>query len=129
MITTFILSGIPAPKKNSRRIFVDRNDKIQNLPSQAHENWHATAYSELLRQSKVFRGRIPVASHHIEIRYFVYDKRKRDLTNVTDSVMDLLVDANILVDDNMQEVPHLTMIYRGKVRTKGEARTEVDVHT
>ena len=37
------------------------------------------------------------------------DNRRADLTNKAESIMDLLVDCKVIVDDSWQEVPRLLL--------------------
>jgi Holliday junction resolvase RusA-like endonuclease len=49
----------------------------------------------------------------IVIQIWAGDKRASDLTNKAESIMDLLVDAGILSDDNWFVVPNVELIFAG----------------
>lgn len=121
---TITLTGIPSPKKNSQRT-VYRNGKMFRIPSQAHEDWYKLAWIELTRQTGKMGTIFPLTVQRMEVRYYVGDLRKRDSTNATQSVEDLLVDAGVIRDDNMKELPDIRMIYKGKVKIN--PRTEIEL--
>lgn len=60
----------------------------------------------------------------VVISYYLPDKRRTDLTNKTESLMDLMVDAGILEDDNCTIVPQLRLVYLGvdKLNPRAEIR-------
>lgn len=49
----------------------------------------------------------------LTILFFFPDNRKTDLSNKAESIMDLLVDNGILIDDNWTIVPRLTLCSGG----------------
>lgn len=56
--------------------------------------------------------------------FFAGDNRKFDLTNKAESIMDTLVDAGLLTDDNYSVVSELILKFGGV--EKDEARCEID---
>ena len=90
-----ILKGRIPSKKNSRNIFVVKG-RLLNIPSKQYEAWHEEKSWEL--KMRKFEKLEKVES--IEITIFAPDKRKSDLTNKVESLMDLMVDNGILEDDN-----------------------------
>lgn len=120
------LTGIPPAKKNSKRWIV-RGSRRFLVPSEKHEAWHSLATYEVIHQIGGIREILPLSVSKIEITYFATDKRRRDSSNATESVMDLLVDIGVLKDDNMIEVPDLRMIYGGILKT--QARTDIVIET
>ena len=87
---TIILNGRIPSKKNSRI-----NTKSgKSFPSKAYTEWNKSALAQL-PQVKTKKGL--VLSVEIFIRF--PDLAKADLTNKTESLMDLLVDAAIIEDD------------------------------
>lgn len=113
----FTLAGVPPPKKNSRRIFTNKG-KIVNLPSERHAAWHDRVWLEIPHQQ--FHGPVTVT-----VRYWMPDNRRRDLSNLTESLMDELVDRQVIEDDTWQTVPILTMKAKGV--DKEHPRTEVEI--
>ncbi len=62
----------------------------------------------------------------IEIVIYAPDKRKSDLTNKAESIMDLLVDNKIIEDDNWFEIPFITLKFGGVDR--GDPRAEIVIY-
>lgn len=92
---------LPTPKKNSR---VVRGKKSCN--STDFKVWHETAMADLKAAgvpAKPFRRCL------IDLEFTFPDRRRRDLTNFADSVMDALVDAGVIEDDNWEVVPNLQL--------------------
>jgi hypothetical protein len=103
-----ILKGRIPSKKNSKQI-VCRGRFPLVLPSRAYEVWHEEKMWELKAQRI---GRIEKVSK-IEIVIFAPDVRKSDLTNKAESLMDLLVDAEIIEDDNWFVCPEVNIKFGG----------------
>jgi Holliday junction resolvase RusA-like endonuclease len=59
----------------------------------------------------------------IQITVYPPTLRKYDLTNKAESIMDALVDAKIIEDDNVNVVPKLILIHGGK--DKDNPRAEI----
>ena len=49
--------------------------------------------------------------YFIELHFFNEDLRKRDLTNMAESIMDVLVEAWYIEDDNCMVCSNITLIY------------------
>lgn len=114
----YTLTGRIPSKKNSKMIvpnwkaikskLAGRNPGGQLFwlfPSSAHKKWHGPASAELMAQPRK-SGFIENISKVI-IEFSFGDRRKADLTNKAESVMDLLVDNKIIIDDSWQEVPKI----------------------
>lgn len=89
----------------------------RSFPSKAHSAWHRSS-SIALRDAPDF-GRCTVS-----IKIIFPDKRRADVTNKAESVLDLLVDRGIIPDDSWQIIgaPNLSYDYR-----KGEGGFEIKV--
>jgi Holliday junction resolvase RusA-like endonuclease len=98
------LKGKIPSKKNSKQI-VCRGKFPKVLCSKAYREWHEQASWELYTQKK----ELGISNCEIRLIFTPPDKRKYDLTNKAESVMDLLVDTGILTDDNYEVVPKLTL--------------------
>lgn len=103
-----ILNGRTPSKKNSRAIFV-RNGKIVNIPSPDYKSWHTEKSWEL----KKYKQNVFYPKNKITITLFAGDRRKFDLTNKAESIMDLLVDNGFLQDDNCDIVPEIYLRFGG----------------
>ena len=102
MIT--ITGRIPS-KKNSRNIFY-RSGRIHNTPNAKYQAWHKQAIVQLPKIGYVEVKRII-------LDFYFPDLRRADLTNKAESVMDLLVDAKIIEDDNWKVVPEIRLRSQG----------------
>ncbi len=112
MIT--IIGRIPS-KKNSSIAFA-KGGRVFHFASNAYRTWHKNA-------SKQLKGIKPIETPcRLQIDFYFPDKRKTDLSNKTESIMDLLVDNGIIPDDNCIEIPELLLIYKGvdKVSPRAE---------
>ena len=100
-----VITGRIPSKKNSKQI-VGRGTKKFLVCSEAHKAWHAEAYSQVVMHKF---GRPNLENVSIEIKIFFPDRRKADLTNKAESLMDLLVDCDIIKDDNWKVVSCLML--------------------
>jgi Holliday junction resolvase RusA-like endonuclease len=99
MITLY---GSTPSKKNSRI----NTRSGRSFPSSKYTAWHKDASLQL-------KGIKPFTTTSLCISFIVGDKRKFDLTNKAESIMDLLVDNGIIEDDNYSVIPELTLKYGG----------------
>jgi hypothetical protein len=102
----FRYEGNTPSKKNQKRIAFRRapgGGKGQPfiLPSHDHKKWHTEALILMKRQRSAVAGVVfPIARcKRVYGRLFYGDLRGRDSSNTWESIMDLLVDAEILADD------------------------------
>ena len=108
-ITKITLIGRVPSKKNQRCVFV-RNGKIVNIPSKAYREWHSSALEQLVE----YNGPTKMNNvKEITLCFYAPDKRANDLSNKAESIMDLLVDKDILEDDNWFVVPKLSLVFKG----------------
>lgn len=116
------LHGRIPSKKNSVVMFV-RSGRIFKMPSNQYRAWHKDASQQLMAMGNVW-GKIPRETvNSIEFCVFAPDRRKADLTNKAESVMDLLVDNGILADDNWFVVPFVLLNFGGV--DKADPRVEI----
>ena len=95
-----VIPGRIPSKKNSRMIF-RKGGRNFNIPSKQYKQWHQNAALHLLGKIKLRDVKL------IELKFFLPDNRITDLTNKAESIMDLLVDSSILINDSWQCVPEL----------------------
>jgi Holliday junction resolvase RusA-like endonuclease len=100
-----IISGRIPSKKNSK-IMVCRGKFPMLLPSQKYTEWHKDAVIQL-------KGKSIIKSNKIKLTFYPPDKRPADLSNKTESIMDLLVDCGLIEDDNWYVISELTLIFGG----------------
>lgn len=77
------------------------------ISTPAHASWHE-------EQMWMLKGKkVPSVIREIHLDFYSPDMRKADSTNKTESVMDLLVDAGLIKDDNWFVIPKLVLEYKG----------------
>ena len=99
---TITISGSTPSKKNSRI----NTRSGRSFPSSKYTAWHKDASLQIIGSKKI-------TTEHLHISFIAGDKRKFDLTNKAESIMDLLVDNGILEDDNYSIIPTLTLKFGG----------------
>lgn len=114
MIISFTISGDIPSKKNSKRI-VYHGHRPAIISSKNYEAWHMMASYELKRVIwPLPKPNLPFRKVKVvELVFWPKTKRRKDLTNVADSVMDLLVDNGILADDNWFVAPRVELSFGG----------------
>lgn len=117
-----ILKGTVPSKKNSKRR-IRRGANVFMVPSEAHEKWHSIQMSAL---AEISYKKNPIqVVQEVTIDFYVDSKRKADLSNKAESIMDLLVDAGVIEDDNFFVVPRLILNYKGQ--DKENPRAEISI--
>ena len=114
------ITGDAPSKKNKQQIIYARN-RPMIIPSRIHKIWHSQAMPQLFG-IKPIAGQIEA----IGLKFFPSTKRLFDLSNKTESIMDLLVDAGIIEDDNYGIVPKL--ILEIGEQDKLRARCEITIY-
>ena len=111
-----ILGRIPS-KKNSRI----NTRSGRSFPSKAYSEWHRSASFQIspLKNTDVFKN-----VGQIEIKFWLPDNRRCDLTNKAESIMDLLVDNGLLEDDCWQITGPVYLIPMGI--DKDHPRVEIE---
>ncbi len=74
------------------------------IPSAAYTKWHVEASTQIDRQFFAV-GNV----QEVQLEFWLPDKRRTDLTNKAESVMDLLVDTGVIEDDNWQVIPRILL--------------------
>jgi hypothetical protein len=102
---SFSIDGDIPSKKNSRS-FVSTRYGGFTVPGAFYQKWHR----EVMKGVKGIRfGNIPFAKVEVLIVFYPSTKRRADLTNKAESIMDFLVDCGILTDDNWHVCSKLTL--------------------
>ena len=115
-MTLTLLGNVPA-KKNSKRL-ISRGGRRFFVPSQLHEDWHTEQLWKLTSVKERFqRAKVSVV-------FYFPDRRRKDLSNALESVLDLLVDAEILADDSWEHLPEVHVRFGGVDK---RPRAEVEV--
>lgn len=101
------LSGDIPSKKNSRITL--RNGRT--IPSKRFQVWHdiAIVMTKLAvqKQIKTYSYISNLMSYNIDITFYMGTKRRTDIDNKVSSILDMLVDAGVLEDDDWTHVPSI----------------------
>lgn len=99
----FELDGSIPSKKNRHRVLINsRTGKGFVRSDKTYQEWEEAAAMRLMLQKGQCSGvDFPIEKcEHIKITIYYGDKRKKDNSNVVESIHDALVRAQILKDDN-----------------------------
>lgn len=98
-----IIKGDCPSKKNSVSLFRHKiTGKWMKAPGPNYNRWHASALEQVKDVPKVTE---PI--DYVFMKIYPKTFRKSDSSNKGESVMDLLVDAGIIEDDNWFVVPEV----------------------
>lgn len=105
------------PSKKNSKIMVCRGKFPILLPSSKYVTWHKDALLQLTGKKKI-------DSMGLTLTFYAPDNRKFDLSNKAESIMDTLVDAGLIEDDNYSIISDLHLKFGGV--DKGQARCEIE---
>jgi Holliday junction resolvase RusA-like endonuclease len=105
---TIIITGRIPSKKNQRNCFV-KFGRQYNIPSKQYTAWHKDASLQLLKQHPGLLENII----RIELFFYAPDKRASDMSNKMESIMDFLVDNNVITDDNWYIINKVILTFKG----------------
>lgn len=98
-------------KKNSKQLYYNKKSGKRFITtSDSYKSWHEEAFYQLKSQYNLATLE---KVEKIKIEFFSPNKRAFDLTNKAESIMDLMVDCEIIKDDNVNIVPNLELCYNG----------------
>jgi Holliday junction resolvase RusA-like endonuclease len=123
-VVKLTITGDVPSKKNSKQIIYVRGRPLI-IPSKNHKDWHTQAISQLLAKrpaKRQIKGNIEI----VELIFYPSNKRLFDLSNKAESILDLLVDAGVIEDDNYSIVPELNLKFGGQ--DKENPRAEVNIY-
>ncbi len=95
------------------------------MSSVSHDNWFNRAIAQLYEK----RANLTIPSGNkliVELLFYSSTARGEDLDNKANSIMDLLVKAKIIPDDNWNVIPKLILEYGGK--DKDNPRCEITIY-
>jgi Holliday junction resolvase RusA-like endonuclease len=122
MITLTIRGPIPAKKNENKITCAGRYPRTYK--SKRFINWYEPALEEL---GYTYKGETIEQTKSIVLRYYLKTKRKKDLTNISESIMDLLVDARVLKDDEYKVVPDVRMVFMAIDKENPRCEVEIEV--
>jgi len=117
---TIVLHGRVPSKKNSRKAIYTGGRTIM-IPSDQYKMWHGGAMGEIIGTKAITK--YPV---RVTISLWMPDAIRADLTNKAESIMDLLVDAGVLQDDNWNVVPEVILRCKSIDRTNPRAEITIE---
>jgi len=94
-----VILGQTPSKKNSRI----NTRSGRSFPSKRYSEWHKSA-SEQLEALNLIRDRGDSNKVTINYMFYVQDLRRRDVSNMIESINDLFVDQGLVVDDDWKHV-------------------------
>lgn len=116
------IHGHVPSKKNSKRLVYAGHRPVL-ISSKAYMAWHTLACHEVKLQMP--RNLLLSGPNQADITIFAATRRKEDLTNKAESVMDLLVDMGVIADDNWNEIPRVYLSYGGYDKSNPRAEIEI----
>lgn len=125
MIYTYTIAGNPRPKKNNMRPARRKNGSLMLIQSQNYLDYANAAAPQLQEQlTQNYHDAIADAVN-VQMIFYRSDKRRTDLVNLENAVLDILVQANILADDNYNIVTAMdgSRVYYDK----DNPRTEITI--
>lgn len=93
----FIVKGRIPSKKNNQQILTGRGGHPFIMPSKKFKDWQNNAFIQLLHQKVPRQSKV---CSMIELKVYFPDRRKADLTNKAESIMDMMVEYGVIEDDN-----------------------------
>ena len=125
----FVITGNPITKKNSQQILVNRKTgKPFISPSSKYKAYEKEAVRQLLLQN--VRGYsefdFPIDTPvNVACAFYMETRRKVDVTNLCESIHDILCKAGIIADDNRDIVATLdgTVV----MHDKNNPRVEIEI--
>lgn len=112
------IPGVPRSKKNSQQIIINpRTKRPMIIQSKLYINFERECGKFL----KEYKSNIDY-SVNLKIKFYVPDKRKRDIANYIEAIQDILVKYEVLKDDNYNIVYSLdgTRMYVDKENPRVE---------
>ncbi|MCR5218593.1 RusA family crossover junction endodeoxyribonuclease [Treponema sp.] len=118
----FRLDGEVPSKKNSRINLQNR----KSIPSKAYQEWHSTTIASLFCQAVRQKIKTPISGPvTICVEFCHKNLHRKDSDNGLSSILDALVDAAILKDDNWQIVTNI--IVENSLSVLGVASCKITV--
>lgn len=119
------IAGQTPSHKNSKQITRFRNGRTALINNRRYLAWKNPAILQAKTQTIVRE----ITSTEITATFFVEDRRHRDLDNMLASVLDALVGAQVLADDNVFILPKITAIFGGIDKEKPRCDIILDTKT
>lgn len=107
-----VISGEVPSLKNSKQIFVNKRTGKPFITSSTNsKKWQAEAKRQLTEQFAGYKvSGYPIS---VALTFYYSTKRRKDLDNSCSSVMDALVAAGVLEDDDITHVDNIDISFGG----------------
>lgn len=89
------LYGAPRTKKNHQQIFKNCSGRRFVAPSKAYMEYEGTCLAQIKRPQHAISEAV-----NVTLLYYMPTRRRVDKTNLEESLLDILVRAGVLADDN-----------------------------
>lgn len=103
---TIYLQGETPSKKNSRI----NTRSGRSFPSKRYMDWHNNAIAQIYQQLQIFTPIDKDEQVKLIVTFYHGDLKRRDSDNQLSSILDTLVDAKVLPDDNWRIIPRKEII-------------------
>lgn len=122
MIYTYTIAGNPRPKKNNMRPARRKNGSLMLIQSQNYLDYANAAAPQLQAQLQKNHHDAIADAVNVQMIFYRSDRRRTDLVNLENAVLDILVQANILADDNYNIVTAMdgSRVYYDKYNPRTE---------
>jgi len=122
---TLRISGRIPSKKNSKFVVTTKRGYSMPVSGGKFKQWERDAIKSIALQRIVNRIHDPIRKCEVIIEVMFPDRRKRDLSNVAEGIMDVLVDTGVIIDDNWNVVNRLCLSAMGTDRIKAGAKITI----
>lgn len=123
---TFEILGNTPSKKNQKQIIHVKGKPII-ISSKRHNEWHKDASIQLLQHKRKINDGIMIDFPiKISLGFYAPNKRKYDLDNRASTILDLLVDGQIIVDDTWNIVQYIEIKHLGIDTKKARCIVTID---
>ena len=121
-----IRGRIPS-KKNSKFVVTTKSGYSMPVSSGEFKKWERDAIRTIALQRIIERINEPIVQCAVRIEVTFPDMRQRDLSNVAEGIMDVLVKTGVLVDDNWRVVNRLELVAMGSDKDNAGAKISLQV--
>lgn len=106
-----VIDGTTPSAKNQKRIVRGKNGNPLIIASKNYLEWEESAVLQLRQQFSGYRVKdYPIK---IELTFYFPSQHRKDLDNSCSSVMDALVKAKVIEDDDWKHVDNLKVVFGG----------------
>lgn len=120
-----IISGNTISSKNSKRIvYSHRQKRPMIISSEAYLKYRKKALPQLKKQKNKLKIIPEDKFCYIELTFYRKTRHKFDYNNLGQGILDLLQEADIIIDDDMN---HVIPIYKPWKLDKENPRTEIKI--